>query len=125
MGKRRGYGIVPIGIGFGLYWFAKSMEFQGDLSIEPSDRLLFHGLALVIMLLALGCFLRGLWLVGRFFYKGPAKQKAELVKVFADEDGSFDPDAALARYFERKPEGDAPSDAPPPPRGTTFGRKRS
>ena len=65
MGLRQTWGIVYVVVGFVLLAMARPLEFQGDLMLEPADRLLFHGLALVFTLGALGSFLRGAWVFGR------------------------------------------------------------
>lgn len=123
---RLGFGILPIAIGFGLLWLSNSLEFQGDLSVAPTDRLLFHGLALLALLIALACFLRGLWSAWRFLANRASASTKDLTEVFAEE-SSFDADGALARYLERKRDDasppSAPATSPPGPRGGTFGRK--
>jgi hypothetical protein len=89
-----------------------------------------------VLLGALACFIQGGRVAFRRIFKRGSPETAELVKVFADsgpprkdppDDENFDPDAALARYFERKQAASLDTAGPPetgprPPAGG-FGRK--
>ena len=91
------------------------------------ERLFYHGLALLVLLGALACFVRAGILSYRRIAALFAPRNAELVRVFADEpETEFDADAAFARYMARRPE-QATDQKPEPPRPLPprggFGRK--
>ncbi len=145
MATRQASGLRYAFIGFMLIGVAKAIELRGDLAPVAAagvsgERLFYHGLALVALIGALVSFLRGGYLAFRRIANRVAPPGDALVKVFTEdsrreeEADDFDPDAALARYMERKREGTAeptvdvrvadPTAAPPPsPRPGPFGRK--
>ena len=120
--------------GFGLYWLSRVVQRLGDAYplVEDGvswDRLTFHGLALVLLLGGLVCFLRAGVLAFRMIRGGrPGSSSAALTDDGSGPDGApeFDPDAALARYLARKgAEETAPEPGitrPNPPAGG-FGRR--
>lgn len=116
--------------GFVLLTGSKALEGRGDVAPYlqgggPGSGLPFHLLALVVLIAAFACFLRaGYNSYRRISGKASAPEK-NVAKVFADEpapEQSFDADAALARYMEKKRAGLLPDDLPPSPRA--FGRKQ-
>lgn len=112
---------VTIAVGFGLMRVSKSLELQGDLATASGDRLGGHLAALVVLLIAGGCFVRGGVLLYRnAFGPKPQSDAQQVASVFADSEPEFDADAALARYTERKR---AEPPAPIAPRSGGFGRK--
>lgn len=136
MAKRQQSGLRYVFGGMFVSGLSKIIEVRGDVAPEGSgERLFYHCLALLVLLGALACFIKGGRVAfGRIFNRGSSETEA-LTKVFADlgppqkdgpDDENFDPDAALARYFARR-RGDgletaALTDAPPRPAGS-FGRK--
>lgn len=125
------------GIGWAIAGFVLSgashvVEIRGDIapmaaSGVSGERLFYHGLALLVLLGALACFVRAGILSYRRIAALFVPRNAELVPVFADEpETDFDADAVFAHYMARKQ--DRAPDEPPeppqpqPPRGG-FGRK--
>jgi hypothetical protein len=140
MAQRQGSGLRYVFAGMFLAGVSKVIEIRGDIAPYAAqgvsgERLLYHGLALLVLLSALACFIQGGRVAFRRIFNRGSTETAELVKVFADsgppqrdppDDENFDPDAALARYFERKQtaslDAARPTEAPPRPAGS-FGRK--
>jgi hypothetical protein len=126
---RRGFGLFYVLFGFGLYQAAKFAELVGDVAPEGSgERLGYHLLALVVLLMALTLFVMGGIAAFRTFTGRKSKASANVVRVFADEPGdpsAFDPDAALARYLKNRTSEAQPLSDPVParPQGAAFGRK--
>lgn len=115
--------------GFGLLGASRAVEALGDgfpLAADGAspERLMFHSAALVILLGGFACFLHA----GRLIYRSVRGQTPRAPAESAPAESvqapdAFDPDAALARYLERKAEqGDSP---PPVARvpATGFGRR--
>lgn len=140
MAKHQQSGLRYVFGGIFLLGMSKVIEMRGDVAPYMAggvlgERLLYHGLALLVLIGAAVCFFKGGRVAfGRIFRRN-ATEAQELVKVFADlgpprkdpaDDENFDPDAALARYFERKqangPEPIGPTATPPRAAGG-FGRK--
>jgi hypothetical protein len=92
--------------GFGLFAAAKFVELLGDIAPAGSgERLGYHLLALVLLLLALGVFIKGGIAAFRAITGKTGKPTKDLVRIFADEPGdpsAFDPDEALAHYMRNK-----------------------
>lgn len=137
MAKRQQSGLRYVFGGMFISGLSKIIEIRGDVAPEGSgERLFYHCLALLVLLGALACFIKGARVAfGRIFNRGSSETE-EMVKVFADlgppqrdrpDDENFDPDAALARYFARRPvTGIEPADAietAPRPISGGFGRK--
>lgn len=120
MAARQFSAYVTIAVGFGLMKLSKSLELQGDLATAPGDRLGYHLIALLVLLIAGGCFVRSGIVLYRTTLGRKSDDAREVAKVFADPEPAFDPDAALARYTERKR---AEPPVPVAPRGGGFGRK--
>ena len=120
--------------GGALYWLSRRFESFGDSFPFAAEgvsweRLLFHSIALVILLAGLFCFLRAgrdIWRVLRGHAPKAPEAKAERLTAPApgpQAPAAFDPDAALARYLETKAEQAAtPHYRPQPPAGG-FGRR--
>jgi hypothetical protein len=95
--------------GFALFWFSKVFAAMGDAAPFAAaggvsgERLAWHGLALVILLGGLACFIRtGILAYRSITGRGaiPAERKPLIPGPEAPE--AFDPDAALARYLAAK-----------------------
>ena len=127
----------PSGIGWAIAGFvvfgvSHVVEIRGDIAPVAAtgvsgERLFYHGLALLVLLGALACFVRAGILSYRRIAALFAPRDAELVRVFADEpETDFDADAAFARYMARRPEQgldqQPKAPRPQPPHGG-FGRK--
>ncbi|MBV1689434.1 hypothetical protein KRR38_17575 [Novosphingobium sp. G106] len=123
--------------GMFLSGISKVIEIRGDVAPDSAsgERLFYHCLALLVLLGALACFIKGGRVAFRRIFKRGETETRELAAVFADrgpprrdppEDETFDPDIALARYFERKQakgfEPASPATLPRPAPGG-FGRK--
>jgi hypothetical protein len=124
--------------GFGLVGLSKIVEALGDgfpqaLEGASWERLTFHSMALLILLAGLACFLcaaRGIYRTWSGKTLPPAGPVALTAPAGVPQAPSeFDPDAALARYLERKQEqeqgrdqSDSPPSRPRPPAGG-FGRR--
>ena len=124
-------------LGGAMWTLSRGFEAMGDAAPFAEDgvsteRLVFHVLALVLLLGTAVCFFKVLRAcIGMVQDRsgGPAREAA---RVFAPDPksaplpqapGEFDPDAAFARYMERKSAGEIePVMQAPPPRGG-FGRK--
>ncbi len=126
---RYGGGILYLITGFGLSMGSRAVEQFGDVAPEGSfERLGYHLLALMLLVLAIGLFVRGGVSAIRAITGYKSKAARDLIRTFADEPGgpsAFDPDAALARYQKAKAAGalsDETSD-PVHPAGSGFGRK--
>ena len=114
--------------GFGLLGLSRVVEALGDgfpLAADGAspERLMFHSAALVILLGGFACFLHA----GRLIYRsvrGKTRAPAEsALEESVQAPDAFDPDAALARYLERKAEqGDSPPPAARVP-AAGFGRR--
>ncbi|HEX8057913.1 MAG TPA: hypothetical protein VF481_14720 [Novosphingobium sp.] len=137
MAKRQQSGLRYVFGGMFVSGLSKIIEIRGDVAPEGSgERLFYHCLALLVLLGALACFIKGGRVAfGRIFNRGSSETE-EMVKVFADlgppqwdrsDDENFDPDAALARYFARKQaDGSEPvhrTAVPARPAPGGFGRK--
>lgn len=127
MAARPSVGLRYVLTGIVLYGVARIIELRGDVAPIGTagisgERLLYHGLALLMMLGALASFLRGACLMIRTLVRRPAKAVVAEARVFADAD-NFDADAALARYMGRKREENAPTPPAPHVPAATFGRK--
>ena len=141
MAQRQQSGMRYVFGGMFLSGVSKLIEIRGDVAPYAAEgvsgeRLFYHGIALLVLLGALACFIQGGRVAFRRIFRRGSTETEELVKVFADygapqkdpaDDENFDPDAALARYFERKQAGAMPSPRPAeaPPRAAPggFGRK--
>jgi hypothetical protein len=119
--------------GFGLLGLSRMVEAFGDgfpLAADGAspERLVFHLTALVVLLAGFACFLRAARLIYRSVRGDAPRAPAEPARLTAPAAGAqapeaFDPDAALARYLERKGERtDSPQTGPRPPAGG-FGRR--
>jgi hypothetical protein len=119
---------VNSSIGFGLSGLGQFIGRIGDgaplaASGVSTERLFFHGIALLITLAALVFFLRAFWSLRGLFGGSddpkPQKKSAHEEDIVSD----FDPDAIMARYLANRPH--------PPNLGTgaqpaqSFGRKSS
>ena len=141
MAKGEASGLRYVFAGMFLSGTSKVIEIRGDIAPYAAEgisgeRLLYHGLALLVLLGALACFIQGGRVAFRRILKRGSAETTELVKVFSDsgpprkdppEDENFDPDAALARYFERKQaagfETTGPAETLPRQPAGGFGRK--
>jgi hypothetical protein len=115
--------------GFAFFLMSKPIELQGDVApLGSGERLGYHLLALVFVVLSLASFVRGVIVAFRGGNASAARTPSRYVDVFADApdtDAGFDPDATLARYMKNKA-AEAPLASPPvPPRpaASGFGRK--
>ena len=115
--------------GFGLLWLSKLLEGFGDalpFAAEGAswDRAAFHGAALVALLAGLGCFIRAMLAMWRR-NRGGKVEARKLARVFDEGDAprDFDPDAALARYLEKRTESGSEPNRPAPTSGGGFGRR--
>ena len=127
---RRGFGIGAIMGGFSTYMLAKRTELMGDLAPAGSDvRLTYHMVALALMAVALLMFIRAGLTIDRTLTgraRKPAQKSARGFAAEPAEPSSFDADAALARYVERKalePKPVANPERQPAPVHRGFGRK--
>ena len=125
------------GIGWAIAGFVLSgashvVGIRGDIapmaaSGVSGERLFYHGLALLVLLGALACYVRAGVLAYRRIAALFAPRNAKRVQVFIDEpETDFDADAVLARYMARKRDR-APDEPPEPPQPQPsrdgFGRK--
>lgn len=104
------------------------IEGRGDAAYQAGDRaaaLFYHGLALVVLLTALVCFI---WAFLAFRRRRGA---AETSSVAADEavdlpqaEPAFDADAVMARYLAQRQAARAEPEAPAAAPRPGFGRKR-
>jgi hypothetical protein len=117
--------------GFALLGFSRVLEKMGDLApvaaSGPSpERALWHGLALIVVLAALACFIRTGILIWRSVSGRATAAKPNVAAVFEDEPSDFDPDAALARYMATRKAAPAASEKPALSRPAgSFGRRVS
>ena len=121
--------VVWVMAGFGLYFVARLLERLGDAMPFAADgvswdRAAFHGAGLVVLLAGLGCFVRALLVIWRR-KRGGKVEARKLARVFDDGEAprDFDPDAALARYLEKRPPSAAEPSRPAPTPGGGFGRR--
>jgi hypothetical protein len=95
--------------GFGLLWFSKVFEHMGDAApyAGPGNvsggRLLWHGIAIAIVLGGMACFVRAGVLAYRSIKRrgGPPSPPKPLIPG-PEASEPFDADAALARYLAAK-----------------------
>jgi hypothetical protein len=121
-----------IGGGFALLFLSRLLERMGDLAPQAvsgtsPERAVWHSAALLIVLLALACFVRGGLLAWRAITgRGQSTSRKPATRVSgameAELPSDFDPDAALARYLESKKSKPAAPSATRPPSGG-FGRR--
>jgi hypothetical protein len=117
-----------------LMALSRGFEAMGDAAPFVEDggiageRLMYHGLALVLLIAGAGCGVRVLARLIRSLMPGAADTPGAVARVFADgpvlpqAPAEFDPDEAFARYMARKAAQEA--DAPPAaPVWGGFGRK--
>jgi hypothetical protein len=123
-------GLKWILAGGGLLWLARLFESVGDSFPHAAEgvssgRLLFHSVALLIVLGAIFCFVRAGRVIWRVLRGEKPSPRPDPPRPTAPAPGpeapaEFDPDAALARYLESKA---AQPAAPPRPAPGGFGRK--
>lgn len=116
--------------GFGLFRLSRLFEGIGDSYPVAADgvswdRLTWHGLALLVLLAALACFIRTGVLIWRLRGRG-ASTAGETARLTGPAGGpqaepAFDPDAVIARYLAKK--GGQPDSPAPRPPGGGFGRR--
>jgi hypothetical protein len=127
MTKNVGFGSnLYLAAGFGLFFVGRQIGLRGDLAPYAdhgvsSERLYYHGIAALMMIGALACFVPNLLKIWRLFSGGAAPQKQGRSDLNAGQE-TFDADAAIARYLKQK--ADSAVQMPPSPTGSGFGRKR-
>jgi hypothetical protein len=115
--------------GFALLGVSRVLGRLGDLApvaaSGPSpERALWHGLALILVLASLACFIRTGILIWRSVSGRPTAPKPKVAAVFEDERSDFDPDAALARYMANRKAEPATGEKPALSRPAgSFGRR--
>lgn len=123
--------------GFVALFVSNAIQDFGDMGATPEERLPFYGTALFVLALGLYCFFKG--------WRGSMKEiadgkasgapKTNEKKAWSDPldeekvgtNGSFDADAALARYMERRSsdtDGVEEEAQERPHNRPAFGRKR-
>lgn len=127
---QRGKATAFVAAGFALSLAGKPVELFGDVAPEGSgERLGYHVLALVLVLLAIMMFVKGGIAAVRAITGRTETSARSLVRIFAEEPqdpSTFDPDAALSRYLQSKADDPSQSAKAPMPRpnGAGFERKR-
>jgi hypothetical protein len=119
-----GWGIAAIVCGS----LSRGFEAMGDAEPYAAEgvsggRLVFHLLALILLIAAAVCGWRAVRQMMRGVRSGgPSPRDTAAVFEDAPASGEFDPDAALSRYLERRQEAlpEPPRPAAPP---SGFGRK--
>ena len=123
--------------GFALLMFSNFLGALGDLGETPGERLPFNITALLVLLGALFCFIKGIRACWRVITGGTVQRvepsqpvvKTKPLPVEADgPERNFDPEQAFANYMRRREEASAPEKTAPrqsAPQAGGFGRKRA